>query len=279
MGWFFIILGAGLGLFSTARSAENLITSEKYLCTSSGDNAILVAQILDGARVVIGLMMFVLVLWGYLNRKVPDSSNVDKLQYNASALIVLVMFCITLNSLQRSEACSHCVSSDRDMLYDSVRRMIKDESCALQFTQDDFRIPQNYCREEIQERCVNNLPETIYSERCFIYACSSLVHGYTNRYVEGLVSFYLYLAVCMAMLMDENLMYNATVAVALQPPSDSAYPAVKPSKQNEERMDEQTTLQTSQTPQDTGNTGIRVSGFTRPRQRRGTYSRLPTIEF
>lgn len=218
MKWLAVIGGAGVGLTASVVALVDLVSSQKYVCTdNTADDMVVAAQVIDGLRVFTGLAVTALVAWAYSKRFYMTLTDADRsaIQNNAAGMVVLIIATLTIDNIQRSEACTHCISDDNELLYESVRRMLNGNYiCSTQFTQGFFKIPSNYCRTEIEERCpAGDLPSTIFTERCLVYSCSSLVHGYNFRYLWGVAGLVAQLLVCMVFMLS-NVPWEKEVPVA-----------------------------------------------------------------
>lgn len=229
--WPFALVAAGLGLSASLIAIAEVVSSLKYPCTDTSDDMVTAALIIDIVRVVCGVVVCAVVSWTYTKSRypVPNDSDKDKyistVQTYSSALVVLVTACLTLDSIQRSEACVNCIREKDEsaaVFEANVKRMVGDANCAGYFTPAYFKIPENYCRRELETRCaVLSADATVYSERCLVYACSPLTHGYNFRYLCGVFGMIVQAFVCM-LLMTQPFWHpsvqRAALAAASAPP-------------------------------------------------------------
>jgi hypothetical protein len=161
--------------------------------------------IIDYVRVATGFLLAMVVGWGHAHKW-----EIEKPYYrnNVGAIFVCILSTLFFCVVQQSEACSRCItasSEDEHTLIDDVRRMLGGSSCALKFTDDAiFKIPENYCKFQLQKTCNPQPLGTIYAERCFVAACDSPVHGVSFRFLYGISCMCVNIAVCLVLLFMER---------------------------------------------------------------------------
>lgn len=201
--WAFIIGLTGVGLANSIVALVEVLSSVKYVCVDSDDDMVTAAQVLDWSRAISGFLLCVVVGYGYSKR--GHMAAKDMYYNNVSAVGMALMATLFLGVIQQSEACHNCISEAPDTFSEDTRRMLGGARCS-HFRMVDFKIPENYCRDQLQNTCgVVNLPPNIYAERCLVYSCSSLPHGFSFRYIYGIFGMMCQLCVCLVLLMHESL--------------------------------------------------------------------------
>ena len=204
-----VILGlTGVGLANSIVALVEVLSSVKYVCVDSDDDMVTAAQVLDWSRAVFGFLLCVIVGYGYSKRHHMTAK--DMYYNNVSAVMLALMATLFIGVIQQSEACHNCISDAPDTFTEDTRRMLGGARCAMNFRMVDFKIPENYCRDQLQLACgLLTLPTNIYAERCLVYSCSSLPHGFSFRYIYGIFGMTCQLCVCLLLLMHESLFEKA----------------------------------------------------------------------
>jgi len=202
-----IILGmAGLGLANSVVALVEVLSAVKYVCVDSDDDMVTAAQVLDGSRAVCGFLLCVIVGYGYMRRVELSRGSKGVYYDNVAAVMLALMATLFIGVVQQSEACTNCVTDELTTFTDDTRRMLGGAACAVNFRAVHFKIPENYCRDQLQLACGTVLlPAKIYAERCLIYSCSALPHGYSFRYIYGIFGMTCQLCVCLLLLMHDGL--------------------------------------------------------------------------
>jgi hypothetical protein len=208
--WAFIIGLTGVGLANSIVALVEVLSSVKYVCVDTDDDMVTAAQVLDWARAVSGFLLCVIVGYGYSRKGVLVKGAKDIYYTNVSAVMLALMATLFIGVIQQSEACHNCISDAQETFTEDTRRMLGGARCALNFRMVDFKIPENYCRDQLQLACgLLTLPTNIYAERCLIYSCSSLPHGFSFRYIYGIFGMTCQLCVCLMILMHDSLFEDA----------------------------------------------------------------------
>ena len=203
--WTAILVLTGISFGCAWWSLVEVLSDLKYPCAeNSEDDMVKAAQVLDYVRIVTGFILLVVVTYGHAFHK--EWSEGLRTAYNtvAGSLLALNLATIFIGVVQQSVACTHCVSdTDPDTFAAELKHMLPNSECKL--GKGQFMIPSMYCKSSLIFECPRSTVKTSYAERCFVYACSSLVPGVEFRYMFSLIGIVFQAVVNAALLVYDDL--------------------------------------------------------------------------
>ena len=204
--WLFILCATGVGLACSCVAMVEVLSSLKYQCTNSDDSMVESAIVLDYIRAISGFILTAIVAYGYSVRHTLNA--IGAYHANVSAVMCTILAVLFIGVVQQSEACMNCVVEDNESFTEDLRRMLGGSGCADRLQAANFKVADNYCKEQLGTLCTPTALGEVYAERCLVYGCSTLVHGVGFRYLLGIIGMTIQVAVCVVILTDRNTLFN-----------------------------------------------------------------------
>lgn len=206
--WAVILAATGLGLAGSIVALVEALSTLKYPCANIDDSMVDAAVALDYARAVSGFLLTMVVMYGHANQKRAVLAK-EIVRVNVAALVTTIIATLFVAVVQKSEACSNCVTDDGvddDALFEEERFRMLGATCPT-LRAPEFRIPENYCRAQLEYACPAVTSDN-FAERCLVYACSSQVHGMTFRYLYGIAGMACHLIAGLLLLMNIDALFD-----------------------------------------------------------------------
>lgn len=199
-----VILGlSGVGLATSLVAAAETLSNIKYICVGSTDDMVEALQVLDGVRALSGFFVCAVCAWGYMHKRM-SVDNLRLYQGNVAALLVVNLATLFLGVVQKSDACSNCITDSSTTFDADLKKMLGGSpGCSLDKTL--FSVPRNYCTDVLQNFHCKIGGATLHSERCLVYSCTGFLPEYEFRYLYGIFGLTCQIVACLSIIIFDNM--------------------------------------------------------------------------
>ena len=199
-----VILGlSGVGLATSLVAAAETLSNIKYICVGSTDDMVEALQVLDGVRALSGFFVCAVCAWGYMHKRM-SVDNLRLYQGNVAALLVVNLATLFLGVVQKSDACSNCITDSSTTFDADLKKMLGGSpDCLLDKVL--FSVPRNYCTDVLQSFNCKVGGTTLHSERCLVYSCTGFLPEYEFRYLYGIFGLTCQIVACLSIIIFDNM--------------------------------------------------------------------------